>query len=110
MFPIRDHNPSGRMPFVTWALIAANVLIFISYWPALTSEVQAERFFMAWAQVWRTKFREAALRRQLQTGPHSPGMYRILGVVRNFDEWYKAFNVQPGDKMYLPPEQRIRIW
>ena len=51
MFPIRDHNPSGRMPFVTWALIAANVLIFISYWPALTSEVQAERFFMAWGLV-----------------------------------------------------------
>lgn len=78
--------------------------------PVIDGFTGDQRFFMAWAQVWRTKFREAALRRQLQTGPHSPGMYRILGVVRNFDEWYKAFNVQPGDKMYLPPEQRIRIW
>lgn len=78
--------------------------------PVIDGFTGDQRFFMAWAQVWRTKFREAALRRQLQTGPHSPGMYRILGVVRNFDEWYKAFNVQPGDKMYLPPEQRVRIW
>jgi len=78
--------------------------------PVIDGFTGDQRFFMAWAQVWRTKFREAALRRQLQTGPHSPGMYRILGVVRNFDEWHKAFDVQPGDKMYLPPEQRVRIW
>ena len=78
--------------------------------PVINGFTGDQRFFMAWAQVWRTKFREAALRQQLQTGPHSPGMYRILGVVRNFDEWYKAFDVKPGDKMYLPPEERIRIW
>ena len=78
--------------------------------PVIDGFTGDQRFFMAWAQVWRIKFREAALRQQLQTGPHSPGMYRILGVVRNFDEWHKAFNVQPGDKMYLPPEERIRIW
>jgi putative endopeptidase len=69
-----------------------------------------QRFFMAWAQVFRVKMREAALRQQLQTDPHSPGQYRINGIVRNFDEWYKAFGVKPGDKLYLPPEQRIRIW
>ncbi|MCZ8322129.1 MAG: M13 family metallopeptidase [Novosphingobium sp.] len=78
--------------------------------PVIDGFTGDQRFFMAWAQVWRTKFREAALRQQLQNGPHSPGMYRILGVVRNFDEWYKAFDVKPGDKMYLPPEERIRIW
>lgn len=69
-----------------------------------------QRFFMAWAQVFRVKMREAALRQQLQTDPHSPGAFRINGIVRNFDEWYKAFGVKPGDKLYLPPAQRLRIW
>ncbi|WP_373486828.1 M13 family metallopeptidase [Blastomonas sp.] len=69
-----------------------------------------QRFFMSWAQVWRNKSREQFLRQQLQTDPHSPPDYRVNGVVRNFDAWYKAFNVQPGDALYLPPEERIRIW
>ncbi|PLK27361.1 M13 family metallopeptidase [Novosphingobium sp. TH158] len=69
-----------------------------------------QRFFMAYAQVFRVKMREAALRQQLLTDPHSPGRFRINGIVPNIDEWYKAFNVKPGDKMYMPPEQRIRIW
>ncbi|WP_017670157.1 M13 family metallopeptidase [Blastomonas sp. AAP53] len=69
-----------------------------------------QRFFMAWAQVWRNKSREEFLRQQLQTDSHSPANYRANGTVRNFDEWYKAFNVQPGDDLYLPPEKRIRIW
>jgi putative endopeptidase len=69
-----------------------------------------QRFFLGWAQVWRTQFREAAMRQQVQVGPHSPGEFRANGTVRNMDVWYKAFNVKPGDKMYLPPEQRVRIW
>ncbi len=69
-----------------------------------------QRFFMAWAQAFRVKMREAALRQQLQTDPHSPGQYRVNGIVRNFDEWYKAFGVQPGDKLYIAPEKRLRIW
>ena len=69
-----------------------------------------QRFFMAWAQAFRVKMREAALRQQLQTDPHSPGQYRVNGIVRNFDEWYKAFNVQPGDKLYIAQEKRLRIW
>jgi endothelin-converting enzyme/putative endopeptidase len=44
------------------------------------------------------------------TDPHSPGKYRANGVVRNLDAWYTAFNVKPGDELYLPPEQRVRIW
>lgn len=67
-----------------------------------------QRFFLGFGQVWRTKMREAALQQQLTTDPHTPGMYRP-NVVRNFDAWYKAFNVRDG-KLYLPPEQRIRIW
>jgi len=51
-----------------------------------------------------------ALRAQLLTNEHSPAKYRVNGVVRNVDPWYKAFNVQPGDKLYLPPEQRVHVW
>jgi putative endopeptidase len=69
-----------------------------------------QRFFLGWAQVWRTQFREAAMRQQVQVGPHSPGEFRANGTVRNMDVWYKAFNVKPGDKMFLPAEQRVRIW
>jgi putative endopeptidase len=70
----------------------------------------AQRFFMAWAQVWRAKSREDALRQQLLTDPHSPAKYRINGIVRNVDAWYEAFDVQPDDALYLPPDQRVNIW
>ena len=69
-----------------------------------------QRFFHGWAQVWRTLFREQRLRNQIMTGPHSPAEFRVNGVVRNLDAWYEAFDVKPGDKLYLPPEQRVRIW
>lgn len=69
-----------------------------------------QRFFLGWAQIWRSKYREEALRRQLQQGPHSPPEFRINGIVRNFDEWYEAFDVGPDHALYLPPEERIRIW
>jgi putative endopeptidase len=69
-----------------------------------------QRFFLGWAQVWRVLYREPAMRRQVQVGPHSPGEFRVNGVVRNIDAWYEAFNIQPTDKLYLPPEQRVRIW
>ena len=69
-----------------------------------------QRFFLAYAQAWRSQLRENALRERLLTDPHSPAEYRVNGVVRNVDAWYRAFNVQPGDRLYLPPEQRVRIW
>ena len=69
-----------------------------------------QRFFLAFGQAWRGKQRADALRAQVLTGPHSPRVYRVNGTLRNFDEWYQALNVQPGDKMYLPPEDRVRIW
>jgi putative endopeptidase len=69
-----------------------------------------QRFFMAYAQVWRGKRREGAVREQALTDPHSAEFARVNGVVRNFDPWYKAFGVKPGDAMYLPPEQRVKIW
>lgn len=78
--------------------------------PVLGGLTGDQRFFMAWAQAWRNKYREEALRQQLIRGPHSPPYYRVNGIVRNFDEWYEAFDVGPEHELYLAPEDRIRIW
>lgn len=68
-----------------------------------------QRFFLAWAQVWREKRTEQSMLNQLRGGTHAPGRYRALAP-RNHDAWYEAFNVQPGDALYLAPEDRVRIW
>ena len=70
----------------------------------------AQRFFLSFAQIWRNKQREEATIQRLKTDPHSPPRYRVLGTLPNFDPFYDAFDVQPGDALYRPPEQRIRIW
>ncbi|MCC5886164.1 MAG: M13 family metallopeptidase [Gammaproteobacteria bacterium] len=69
-----------------------------------------QRFFMGWAQIWRTLYRDEALRRHLITGPHSPGPYRVKGVLSNLPEFHEAFGVEPGDPMYRSPEERVEIW
>ncbi|MEO3865172.1 M13 family metallopeptidase [Rheinheimera fenheensis] len=69
-----------------------------------------QRFFMGWGQVWRIKFRDEALRQQVITGPHSPGMYRVLGTLSNMPEFYQAFDVKPGDGMYRDEKVRVKIW
>ncbi len=69
-----------------------------------------QRFFLSYAQAWQGKRREGAERAQLLTDPHSPAKYRVNGIVRNVDAWYTAFDVKPGDALYLPPEQRVKIW
>jgi putative endopeptidase len=69
-----------------------------------------QRFFLGWAQVWRSKFRDEALRQQLLTDPHSPGMYRTNGVLVNMPEFYQAWGVKEGDRMYRPADQRVKIW
>ena len=69
-----------------------------------------QRFFEAWAQAWRYKAPESAIRYVITNGFHAPTQYRVNGVVRNIDAWYRAFNVQSGDALYLPPEERVRIW
>ena len=69
-----------------------------------------QRFFMSWATVWRTKMRDEALRNALKTSPHSPGMYRAYVPLQNIDAFYKAFEIKEGDKMYVAPENRVRIW
>lgn len=78
--------------------------------PVIGGYTGDQRFFMAWAQVWAIKWRDEALSAQIKNGPHSPGEYRANGIVRNFGPWYDAFDVQPGDAMYIPPEQRVKIW
>ena len=78
--------------------------------PVIDGLTGDQRFFIAYGYSWERKDREGALRAQLLTNEHSPAKYRVNGVVRNVDAWYKAFNVQPGDKMYLPPEERVHVW
>jgi predicted metalloendopeptidase len=68
-----------------------------------------QQFFLSFAQAWRGKAREPALRQQLLGDGHSPGRYRAL-TVRNLDAWYDAFDVKPGQALYLAPEQRVRVW
>ncbi|WP_298020484.1 M13 family metallopeptidase [uncultured Parasphingopyxis sp.] len=78
--------------------------------PVIDGLTGDQRFFLAWAQVWRGLIRDNALRERLLTDPHSPGEYRTNGVVPNIDAWYEAFDVGPDDAMYIPPEERVRIW
>src|SRR5215203_2657653 len=69
-----------------------------------------QRFFLNWAQVWRSNTLPETAAQLILTDPHSPGMHRANGPVVNMDAWYEAFNVQPADKMYVAPEKRIKIW
>jgi putative endopeptidase len=78
--------------------------------PVIDGFTGDQRFFLGYAQIWRTKFRDAALRNQLLTNPHSPGMARAFIPLTNNDAFMKAFNVQPGDKMYRAPADRVKIW
>jgi putative endopeptidase len=78
--------------------------------PALDGLTGKQRVFLGWAQVWRSKAREDSLRQQVATDPHSPGRFRLYGPVRNIDAWYDAFGVKQGDKLYIAPEKRAKIW
>jgi putative endopeptidase len=78
--------------------------------PVIGGVTGDQRFFMGWAQVWRFKSRDEALRNQLLTDSHSPGMIRAFAPLTNIDAFYTAFDVKPGDKMYRAPEDRVRIW
>jgi putative endopeptidase len=69
-----------------------------------------QRFFMSWATVWRTLIREDALRNQIISDPHSPGHIRAVQPLKNVDAFYEAFDIKEGDGMFLPPEERVRIW
>ena len=78
--------------------------------PVIDGLTGEQRLFLAFAQVWRGKAREDAIRNQVATDPHSPQRFRLLGPTRNIEAWYQAFGVKPGDAMYIAPEQRAKIW
>ena len=78
--------------------------------PVIDGMTGDQRVFLGWAQVWREKSREAALKEQLTTDPHSPGPVRAATSPRNIDAWYAAFGVSPDQKEYIAPEARARIW
>jgi len=78
--------------------------------PVIDGYTGDQRVFLGWAQVWRELQRPDAERQALVTDPHSPGRYRAITAERNIDAWYKAFDVQPGEKLYVAPEDRVRIW
>ena len=78
--------------------------------PVIDGLTGDQRFFIGFAQIWRGKMRDDALRQQLLTNPHSPAEYRAYVPLINNDAFEKTFNVQPGDKMYLAPDQRVKIW
>jgi endothelin-converting enzyme/putative endopeptidase len=69
-----------------------------------------QRFFISWSTIWRSKMRDEALKSQVKTDPHSPGMYRAYVPLQNVDAFYDAFNIQPNDGMYIAPEKRVKIW
>jgi predicted metalloendopeptidase len=78
--------------------------------PVVSGFTGEQRFFLGFAQIWRFKSRDEALRNQLLTDAHSPGMYRAFVPLTNIDAFYEAFNLKPGDKLYRPPAERVRIW
>ncbi|MFD1161095.1 M13 family metallopeptidase [Hwangdonia seohaensis] len=69
-----------------------------------------QRLFLSWATIWRTKYTDDALRNQIKTNTHSPGMYRAVMPLKNVDAFYEAFDIKEGDAMYLKPEDRVKIW
>jgi putative endopeptidase len=79
--------------------------------PVLDGLTGDQRFYLAYAQSWRTTMRDAAMRQRVISDPHSPAKFRIIGVVRNLDGWYEAFpEISKEDRYYLPPEKRVRLW
>ncbi|WP_288985163.1 M13 family metallopeptidase [uncultured Flavobacterium sp.] len=69
-----------------------------------------QRFFISWATIWRSKMRDEAIKNQVKTDPHSPGMYRAYVPLQNVEAFYKAFNIQPNNGMYVAPDKRVKIW
>ncbi len=78
--------------------------------PVIDGFTGLQRVFLGWGQVWRGIVRDEELRRRIAVDPHAPKLYRTNGSVRNVPEWYEAFDVAESDALYLPPEERVKIW
>ncbi|NOU51823.1 M13 family metallopeptidase [Pseudoalteromonas sp. JBTF-M23] len=117
--PFEDVNVNGELTLgenigdlggLTVAYKAYQISLGEQTAPVIDGYTGEQRFFMGWAQIWRRKYRDEELRNRLVTDSHSPSHYRVIGVLPNMPEFYKAFDVKEGDKMYLTPEQRVKIW
>jgi putative endopeptidase len=95
---------------VTLALDAYHASLHGTPAPVIDGLTGDQRVFLGWGQVWRGKLRDDAIRKQVVSDPHSPRQFRVNGVVRNLDAWYAAFDVKPGDKLYVAPKDRVHIW
>ncbi len=100
----------GDMGGLNLALDAYRASLHGQAAPIIDGTTGIQRVFLGWAQVWRQKIRDEAMLKQIHTDPHSPALARVNGVMRNIDAWYEAFDVQPGDKLYVKPEERVKIW
>jgi len=100
----------GDLSGISIALKAYHASLHGKKAPVLDGFTGDQRFFLSFAQVWRAKYRDGQMRQQILSNPHSPPHFRVDGPMRNVDAWYKAFDVKPGDKYYLPPDQRVKLW
>ena len=100
----------GDLGGITIGLLAYKMSLDGEEPPVIDGFTGVQRVFIGFAQIWRGIIRDAELRRRIATDPHSPKVYRTNGSVRNVPEWYDAFGVQEEDAMYLPPDERVKIW
>jgi len=100
----------GDLGGITIGLLAYQLSLDGEEAPVIDGFTGVQRVFLGYSQVWRNKYRDELLRQMIATDPHAPAPYRANGAVRNVPEWYEAFDVQPGDALYLPPEERVKIW
>lgn len=100
----------GDLGGLSVALTAYKISLNGKAAPEIDGFTGEQRFFLGWSQIWRRKYREQELKRRLMVDPHSPSRYRVIGIVSNMDAFYEAFGIKPGDKMYIAPENRVRIW
>lgn len=117
--PLEGHCVNGKLAMgenigdlggVSMAYTAYKLSLGGKQAPVIDGLTGDQRFFLAWAQIWKSKYRDEEMINQVKMGPHSPPQYRINGPLRNLNEWYQAFDVKPGDALYLKPEKRVRIW
>ncbi len=100
----------GDLGGITIGLLAYKMSLDGAEPPVIDGFTGIQRVFLGFGQVWRGIIRDEELRRRIATDPHSPAVYRTNGPVRNVPEWYKAFEVAETDALYLPPEDRVKIW
>ena len=100
----------GDLGGITIGLLAYQLSLDGEEPPVIDGFTGLQRVFLGFGQVWRGIIRDEELRQRIATDPHSPSVYRANGPVRNVPEWYEAFDVQPTDELFLPPEERVKIW